>query len=184
MHTWFFITAIVTLTLSLGLCLATLVIPKIEYWPPPSRSSWQYRVFWWSYRIILVCLIGLAVVEWTSTRFSFDPSSSTILGCVLFVVGIGLATYFTIKLGWRNAHGAKDGLVTSGIFRYSRNPIYVVSVVGFAGFAFMVGSWQVYTLSALLIAFYLIIPFLEEPWLEIQYGESYREYRSKTRRFI
>lgn len=38
-------------------------------------------------------------------------------------------------------------------------------------------------LCLLLCLLYSLLPFLEEPWLEEQYGEAYRQYRKQTPRF-
>ena len=36
----------------------------------------------------------------------------------------------------------------------------------------------------LLALVFAVVPLAEERWLEEQYGEKYREYRGKVRRFL
>jgi len=95
----------------------------------------------------------------------------------------------TFLLGWRDAHGEANGLTTRGWYAWSQNPIYVVSIVGIVGLGLLVHSWLAYCLLLIWTAFYIAAPYfeepyLEEPWLEQQYGDAYREYKSKVPRFI
>ena len=80
--------------------------------------------------------------------------------------------------------GAVDGLKTTGIYRWSRNPIYVVSIIGMVGWGLCVASAYVWVLLVFWAAFYIVAAYLEEPWLEARYGDHFRTYRAKTRRFL
>jgi len=89
-----------------------------------------------------------------------------------------------IYMGWRNAFGEKLGLMTTGWFAWSRNPIYVFTWVGLIGWAMIANHGLV---SLLLIAWalmYIIAPFFKEPWLEAEYGKTYCNYKQVVRRFI
>jgi protein-S-isoprenylcysteine O-methyltransferase Ste14 len=74
--------------------------------------------------------------------------------------------------------------VTTGLYRYSRNPQYVASIIGFTGLAIAVGTPETIMLSALAILVYTLLPYAEEPWLEKAYGEAYRAYEARTPRFL
>ncbi|GAB5450275.1 MAG: hypothetical protein Hals2KO_06030 [Halioglobus sp.] len=100
------------------------------------------------------------------------------------IIGFALAFYVTYLLGWRDAHGEANGLTTGGWYAWSRNPIYVVSIIGMVGLGLWVHSWLAQSLLLIWAAFYIAAPFLEEPWLEQQYGEVYQEYKLKVPRFI
>ena len=115
---------------------------------------------------------------------AIDASWRFIVGIPLIVIGFGLAILWSSQLGWRNAYGAAKGLKTDGIFRWSRNPIYVVSIVAIFGWALTVSAWSVSTLLAVWTLGYIGAPFLEEPWLEKQYGETYVSYRNRVPRFV
>ena len=45
-------------------------------------------------------------------------------------------------------------------------------------------SMLLWIAHALLILVFVIAPMAEEPWLEEQYGEAYREYRRGVPRFL
>lgn len=165
------------------LSLLSLAAPSFVFFPPPSRQSWQYRLFWLLFRVMIISLIALCVM-----CFSEHPPGGNTLRYAawlpLFVVGFGLSTYLTLKLGWENAHGEANNLVVSGWYRWSRNPIYVTSLIGMLGLALFVGSSKVSVVLALWAAIYLLAPLLEERWLEKSYGEAFITYKAATSRFF
>ena len=82
-------------------------------------------------------------------------------------------------------HHQPEALVTSGIFALSRNPIYVTDVLLLAAWALYLGSlapWLGLPLFIVIVTRRFIEP--EEARLEAAFGESYRAYRAKVRRWI
>lgn len=76
-------------------------------------------------------------------------------------------------------------LVTDGPFRFSRNPMYVGMLLLLAGAAIFLGSispWLVIPLFITAISF-RIIP-VEEAMLRATFGEPYRGYQLRVRRWI
>ena len=78
-----------------------------------------------------------------------------------------------------------SALVTRGVFSFSRNPIYVSMMLGLVGFFVVLGS-----LAPLVVvpAFFLIIRSgfvaVEEAMLEETFGDAYRDYKSRVRRWL
>ena len=78
-----------------------------------------------------------------------------------------------------------SALVTQGIFAVSRNPIYLCMMLGLVGFFVVLGS-----LAPLVVlpAFFLIIRSgfvaVEEAMLEETFGDAYRDYKSRVRRWL
>ena len=80
---------------------------------------------------------------------------------------------------------AANALVTSGPFRYSRNPGYVALTVLYLGAALMVDSvWiLVMVLPALAVMQQAVIR--REEWhLERRFGDEYRQYKETARRWF
>ncbi len=76
-------------------------------------------------------------------------------------------------------------LVTEGPFRFSRNPIYLGMVIFLAGLAIYLGSitpWVLVPVFGLTIQTVFIR--MEEGMLEEEFGQAYREYRRRVRRWI
>jgi protein-S-isoprenylcysteine O-methyltransferase Ste14 len=76
-------------------------------------------------------------------------------------------------------------LVTVGLYRYSRNPMYVAVTMMLAGWAvcFWSATLAVYAVSV-LVGFHLRVVFGEEPWLARTHGAAWDEYKSKVPRWL
>ncbi len=76
-------------------------------------------------------------------------------------------------------------MVSSGLYKYSRNPMYLGVITTVAGqeifFQYSILLW--YALS-LFIIFTLVVIFIEEPHLEEKFGEEYKNYKKRTRRWL
>ena len=167
----------------LVLSLLSLITQKFQFWPPPSKRTWQYHTFWSLFRILFVGVVVLSILDFNSL-FPFKLKGRYFLGATLTIIGFSAAFYITFYLGWKNAHGLKKDLKTKGIYAWSRNPIYVVSILGFLGLSIIINSILVYMLLAMLTLIYIVAPFLEESWLEKCYGEEFIVYKSQVPRFL
>lgn len=163
------------------LLLLTVFTSTVKLWPTPARHSWQSYTFWPLFRVGLGLTILLGIFEFV-TAPSHDWQS--LLGAPLALMGFCFTIYGYFDLGIDNTYGSDGGLVTSGLYRYSRNPQYVASILGFLGMALAANSMAVTLLCALAIGVYLLLPLAEEPWLEHIYGSSYTLYRQTTPRFV
>lgn len=72
-----------------------------------------------------------------------------------------------------------------GLYRYSRNPMYVAVVLILVGWSvtFHSVALAVYAL-AIAIAFHLRVVFGEEPWLARTHGEKWIRYRRHVPRWL
>lgn len=111
------------------------------------------------------------------------------IGWVL--VGIGLALFAaTLLTFWRhhttvNPYKAATELCTSGPFRFSRNPIYLGDWFILAGVSLLMKTWWplLFAPTIWLILRYGVIRH-EEAHLEGKFGDAYREYKSRVRRWL
>ena len=79
---------------------------------------------------------------------------------------------------------AASGLNTSGMYRYSRNPMYVAYFFCFLGIALLSRSAVFFGLLALFqISCHWII-LAEERWCVETFGDAYRNYMSTVRRYL
>jgi protein-S-isoprenylcysteine O-methyltransferase Ste14 len=107
-----------------------------------------------------------------------------VIGLPLFLVGFGIAVCGYFNLGFGNTYCGADGLVSHGLYRYSRNPQYASSMIGLAGLAICCNSWLALALAALMSGAYVLMALVEEAWLEQRYGAPYRDYCARTARFV
>ena len=149
-----------------------------QFWPPPSAKSWQHGTFRALFRVFFTSLLVISVAD-------FDPGNvwRYLLGTTLLVIGFGFALNWTGFLGWKNAFGEATGLKTKGPFAVSRNPIYMVSIVGMAGWAILVNSLFLTSLLTLWACLYVAAPFVEELWMKENYGAEFEDYMADVPRF-
>ena len=76
-------------------------------------------------------------------------------------------------------------LVTTGPFRFSRNPLYLSLTLLFAGLSLILNSlWGLIALAPVLAILHFGVILREERYLEAKFGESYRQYRTQVRRWL
>ena len=78
-----------------------------------------------------------------------------------------------------------SAIVSNGIYRFTRNPMYIGMALVMLGLALVIGS----PASLVMVAVGLIIVDLfvirrEEAYLEAKFGEDYRAYRTRVRRWL
>ena len=85
----------------------------------------------------------------------------------------------------QNPRRPTTALVVSGPFRISRNPLYLSLLCLYVGIALFVNGLWLFLLAIPLVAVLrlgIIAP--EERYLERKFGDEYRRYRSRVRRWL
>lgn len=172
---------IVGVTLDL-LLLRTLLAPPFRIWPTPEPGSWQSLTFWGLFRGGMVLTFVVAVLDWNSA--GLVDLSRLIIGLPLFLVGFGITVCGYFNLGLGNTYCGADGLVSHGLYRFSRNPQYASSIMGLVGLVICANSWLALPLAVLMSGAYVLMALVEEAWLDARYGASYRAYCERTARFF
>lgn len=76
-------------------------------------------------------------------------------------------------------------LLTSGAYRFSRNPMYTGLAVAYLGGVLLSGSWwPLLTWPLALLAVRVLVIGPEERYLDTRFGEAYDHYRAHTHRWI
>jgi protein-S-isoprenylcysteine O-methyltransferase Ste14 len=76
-------------------------------------------------------------------------------------------------------------LVVAGPYRYVRNPMYLAVLAIILGQALLFGSLGTVIWAAIvLLAVVVFVVVYEQPTLELEYGDEYREYRRNVRGWI
>jgi protein-S-isoprenylcysteine O-methyltransferase Ste14 len=102
----------------------------------------------------------------------------------LMLANKGAAEFRKAKTGFE-LQGGGSSLVTSGPFRFSRNPIYLGVLVWLLGLAILLGSLISFLFPVLFFIFanLLLIP-LEERTMAQTFDAQFDEYRKRVRRWI
>ena len=166
----------------LGLLVLTLLVRPLRIWPTPGPGSWQSYVFWPLFRSLNVLCFAVSLAG--GTAFLGLPAWARLVASLLLALSLALFIYSFRVLGRDNSYGAQDGLVTGGIYRWSRNPQNAMLIVVYGCLAFAADSAPAYVVCAAMMAVYFLMVLAEEPWLEAAYGEPYSRYCRRVPRFF
>lgn len=138
-------------------------------------------------------LAAWAILSWALTRLwpiSFVPGwAEEVLLVPLVVVGILVWVWGAVELHRHDTsldHGKPTtALVTTGPFRFSRNPLYLGLLLTLAGLALGHDSlWAFLLLLPAAVATQRFSVTPEEAELERRFGDTYRTYRASVRQWL
>lgn len=172
--------------LLLALLVLTILIKPLRIWPTPGEKTWQSYVFWPLFRGLNVLCVAAAIASLIEgqPRALGLPLWLRVLAFVLLIGSVAIFVYAFRLLGRDNSYGAQDGLVTAGIYQWSRNPQNAMLVVVYACLAAAADARATYILCGAMMAVYVLMVLAEEPWLEGIYGDAYRRYCREVPRFF
>lgn len=102
-----------------------------------------------------------------------------------FLLGIGAFLEFRKARTSLNPHGSARQLVTSGIYRFTRNPIYLGFLLMVVGIPLNSGLyWGIVLAPFYVYLMYRLIIQHEEAYLQRKFGKAYTGYTSRVRRWI
>ena len=112
------------------------------------------------------------------------------LGLSIFVVGLVLmficiASFAIRGQGTLSPADPTKKLVISGLYKFSRNPMYIGVTMMLIGESIFFQSYILGVYSLIIFtAFNIFIVFFEEPRLQDDFGSEYNEYTKKVRRWF
>jgi protein-S-isoprenylcysteine O-methyltransferase Ste14 len=134
-------------------------------------------------------LVVVLVLRWFGPVPILGPAVALWLGLSLIVFAVAIAIW-----GRTTMHGAgtnvnplkpTTAIVTTGPFRFSRNPLYLALTLLYLGLTLAFNTWWgIVVLVPLLIIMHYGVVLREERYLEQKFGETYRQYRSTVRRYF
>jgi len=110
------------------------------------------------------------------------PLGTPLLYTGIALFAVGLIIFEIVKIPWMKT--AIDEPITTGLYRYSRHPIYVAVFVEYIGIGIASASGLFLLLVVIQIALSILIVPAEERFCLNRYGDAYREYMKKTPRWI
>ena len=165
-----------------GLLGVSLMNDRFVLWPAPDRNSWRFKLSFGLFRVFCGATIVFALADWGS--MGWEHWSRLAVGGPVMVGSFAALIYCYWFLGIDNTYCGEDGLVTGGIYAYSRNPQYVSSVIATAALAITTGSAGALGLTVVLLALYTQFALNEERWLRERYSTAFGWYVEATPRFV
>jgi protein-S-isoprenylcysteine O-methyltransferase Ste14 len=155
--------------------------PPAKSGNPPSRIPWPPLL------IAATLLAGRALDCLLAPPLL--PADAVYLGCALVALALLSDVWCARELQRRKTtimpHRAVSALVTSGPYRYSRNPIYISHVALTLGLALAMRSLSVAALTPLLAAALTRLSVLpEERHLAEKFGPEFAAYAARTPRWL
>ena len=138
---------------------------------------------------LLAALVAMGALRELAPGMRLIWPPFTYLGWIAFAAGLIAAV--AVKRRFDRAgtpikpYEVSEHLVTDGLFSFSRNPVYVGMISGLVGIFVVLGTLTpavVVPLFAYLIRVRFIA--LEERMLEDRFGDAYRDYSKRVRRWI
>ena len=139
-------------------------------------------------------IAGLLLAVSAGLHFALPKAHRLDFACIACGVGAFVVGFLVMMWAWwlfrqsgtpiRPTDRASS-LVTSGPYRFSRNPMYLGIVVMLLGIALWLGSWPMLIAPVGFFVFMslVFIPY-EEQRLRETFGDAYASYAQRVRRWI
>jgi protein-S-isoprenylcysteine O-methyltransferase Ste14 len=129
------------------------------------RTSNLFTLAWIIYSVLLPLKLGTAWLY---------------VGLLVYLFGCAFGFVAAMNLNSTPA----DRVATKGLYRISRNPVYLGMLLVFIGIGIACASWLFLLLGAVAQILQNILLDAEERWCLEKYGDAYREYMNRTSRWI
>lgn len=140
---------------------------------------------------LVICLLPYLILKYTNSKSpEFNLNTQFILSGMLFITGLSILLYCVVNF-IKDGHGTLSPidptkkLVIKGLYKYSRNPMYlgVITMLISLNIFFQSYPLAAYTLLICTI-FHLFITYFEEPRLVKDFEKEYVEYCKRVNRWI
>jgi protein-S-isoprenylcysteine O-methyltransferase Ste14 len=147
--------------------------------------------------LTVVVIIQMVILPWIMIEYNDDLGLPTfkiyilqffgilLVIISLFIIGYCMRIFRVVGKGTPVPIEPAKEFVTSGLYKYLRNPMYVSYVIMYLGLFFISGSWLLFFFTLLLLIPFinLVVIFIEEPELEKRFGDTYLGYKKKVKRW-
>lgn len=135
-------------------------------------------------------IVAIAVPAWIAVGALRPGERPYLVGLVPLLAGFALLVwcvrdFYVAGKGTLAPWSPPRHLVTIGLYRYSRNPMYVAVAMMLAGWALAFASSTIAIYTGFVIgAFHLRVVYGEEPWLARTHGAAWEEYAARVPRWL
>ena len=134
-------------------------------------------------------LVGLALNWRLPLRFIPAAIPAGGLGAMVFALALALVLWAIVTMTRAGSNVPTSlpttTIVNTGPYRFTRNPIYLGMILGLIGLAIALNSlWLLLTLAPFAVVIRYGVIAREEAYLERKFGDVYRHYRRRVRRWL
>ena len=140
--------------------------------------------------VLTVIHIAIAyVAKWSIPIHFVVPNILRNIGFSFVIIGflLGVGAFLEFRKAHTTIlpHGSVSSIVTSGVYRFSRNPIYLGFLLMVIGLPLNSGTYWSILIALLFIAsMNRLVIEREEAYLEKKFGDVYTSYKSRVRRWL
>ncbi len=139
--------------------------------------------------VTLFYIIAAYTLKWSIPIPYAVPSILRIAAFALMIIGFALAAAAFVEFRKAkttlNPHGSVTTMATNGVYRFTRNPIYLGFLLMVIGFPLQSGTYWGLVIAPLFIeSINSLVIKHEETYLERKFGKEYTEYKSRVRRWL
>jgi protein-S-isoprenylcysteine O-methyltransferase Ste14 len=152
---------------------------KTDQW---FRLAYNFIAF---FTLLPILLLPILLPDKEIYRISFPWAIATLsiqaLAVIVLVVGLrqtGITSFIGLRQLLLPEDTSPPRLVTDGLYRYVRHPLYTAALVFIWLLPIM--TWNLLALNLGLTAYVIIGAYFEERKLLLEFGDAYAEYRQRT----
>lgn len=139
--------------------------------------------------LFLALVAGYVIRLFVGGRMPLPRAFAEGLGGLLMIVSLGIviAAVSVFAQAGQPLQPATpaSALFQKGVYKFSRNPIYLAMVLFGTGFGVATSNiWIIVTTAIAGVIFHFLVIKPEEDYLTRKFGEEYAEYRARVRRWI
>lgn len=133
---------------------------------------------------VITLIVGVALHVWEPLFIAQTISLIYLFGGALFLAGIMLAGWAVVTV--KAIDAAKPTMIIfTGPYAFSRNPMYVAWTLIYLAISLLVNTlWLIMLLPGPVLVTHFYDIQREERQLEQTFGEVYRQYRARVRRYL
>lgn len=139
--------------------------------------------------LFLLCAAAMFGAWWIALDAPLVPAELRPWGWLAFGLGLLLTVIANRLFRLRNTNiktfDEPTLLVSDGVFRWSRNPMYVGFVIALFGLAWVFGGSMQFAIAVLffIVTAVWYVPF-EERAMRAKFGQAFDDYAASTRRWL
>jgi protein-S-isoprenylcysteine O-methyltransferase Ste14 len=140
-------------------------------------------------RLVVMASWFVTILDFVFLRKgAYPPLPISVLGLILLTLGLGivligrrtLGKYFSTEVRFL----PDQKLVTTGVYRYIRHPLYLGQILLFSSIPLIFSSLYGFLISLIVIPLFLHRIAIEEKAMTERFGENYTIYSERTKRLI
>ena len=136
----------------------------------------------------LIFLAGFAVA-WAFRGEATEIPHGVVIGAVLALASFALVSWGFLEMRKAKTHvdpyKPTTAIVTTGPYRFSRNPLYIALTLAYLSASIWTGTPEAFlALPVVLVVLQQGVIKREERYLEGKFGDLYRAYKARVRRWV